>query len=93
MTTYQKDNEDLTAHQDIRGKTLDVQETVCDEAVVLKPHKAEGHVKDAAPQRRDGIWIDFNSRSHESIVSGEGEIVPMKRSTVRRQRACRASSL
>ena len=54
-----------------------VQETVCDEAVVFKPHKAEGHVKDAAPQRRDGIWSDFNSRNHESIVSGEGEIVPI----------------
>ncbi len=72
----QKDNEDLTAHQEIRGKTFDVQETVYDEAVVFKPHKAEGHVKDAAPQRRDGIWSDFNSRSHEHIVSGEGEIVP-----------------
>ncbi len=33
-------------------------------------------MKDAAPQRRDGIWSDFNSRSHEHIVSGEGEIVP-----------------
>ncbi len=49
LATYQKDN---------------VQETVCDEAVVFKPHKAEGHVKDAAPQRRDGIWSDFNSWSH-----------------------------
>ena len=76
LTTYQKDNEDLTAHQEIRGKTFDVQETVYDEAVVFKPHKAEGHVKDAAPQRRDGIWSDFNSRNHEHIVSGEGEIVP-----------------
>ncbi len=33
-------------------------------------------MKDAAPQRRDGVWSDFNSRSHEHIVSGEGEIVP-----------------
>ena len=33
LTTYQLDNEDLTAHQEIRGKTFDVQETVYDEAV------------------------------------------------------------
>ena len=61
LTIYQKDN---------------VQEAVYDEAVVFKPHKVEGHVKDAAPQRRDGVWNEFNSRSHEHIVSGEGEIVP-----------------
>jgi hypothetical protein len=27
------------------------------------------------PQWRDGIWLGFNSRTHEHIVSDEGEIV------------------
>ncbi len=37
LTTYQKDTEDLAAHQEIREKTFDVQEMVYDEAVVFKP--------------------------------------------------------
>ena len=76
LTTYQKDSEGLAAHQEIRGKTVDVQEAAFDVAVVFKPHTADGHVKDAAPQWRDGAWSDFNSRTHEHIVRGEGEIVP-----------------
>ncbi len=65
----------MTANQEIRGKTFDVQVTAFDEAVVFKSHKADGHVKNAAPQWRVGIWTDFNSRTHEHIVSDEGEIV------------------
>ncbi len=84
-TTYQKDNDGLTAHQEIRGKTFDVQEAAFDEAVAFKPHKADGHVKNAAPQRRDGVWIDFNSMTHEHIVRGEGEIVPYE--TIHRKKA------
>jgi hypothetical protein len=84
LTTYQKDNESLTAHQEIRGKTFDVQEAAFDGAVVFKPHRADGHVKDAAPQGRYGIWSDFNSRAHEHIVRGEGEIVPYE--TIRRRK-------
>ncbi len=29
----------------------------------------------AAPRWRDGIWLGFNSRTHEHIVSDKGEIV------------------
>ena len=48
--------------------------TALGEAVGFRPDRADGHVKDAAPQRRDGVWSDFNSRTHEHIVSGESVI-------------------
>ena len=42
---------------------------------MFKPHKDGGHLRKAAPRWRDGVWLGFNSRTHEHIVSDEGEIV------------------
>ena len=45
------------------------------EAVLFKPHRDGGHLMKSAPQWRDGVWLGFNSRTHEHIVSDEGDIV------------------
>ena len=75
LTTYQKGADGMTAHQRIRGKTFNVQIAAFGEAVLFKPHRDGGRLMKSAPEWRDGIWPGFNSRTHEHIVSDEGEIV------------------
>ncbi len=75
LTTYQKGSDCMTAHQRIRGNILNVQVAAFGEAVLFKPHKDGGRLRKAAPRWRDGIWLGFNSRTHEHIVSDEGEVV------------------
>ena len=65
----------MTAHQRIRGKIFNVQVAPFGEAVLLKPHRDRGRFCQSAPRWRDGIRLCFNSRTHEHIVSDEGEIV------------------
>jgi hypothetical protein len=59
----------MTAHREIRGKPLG-------ESVPPKPHEEGVRLKNAAPRGRDGVRNEFSSRSHEHIVSDEGEIAP-----------------
>ena len=65
----------MTAHQRIRGDVFNVQVAAFGEAVLFKPHKEGGHLRKAVPPWRDGVWRGFNSRTHEHIVSDEGDIV------------------